>query len=102
MNKRDYINDLTGTQETTVSIKGINASNDFASLALFFCAEEVVVQQYTIMQDLLEARLPVDVILARQPKANRLRPHRQHYHLASHRVYRRHQVRRWGNPRGLQ
>jgi hypothetical protein len=64
--------------------------------------KEVVVQQCTIMQDLLEARLPIGVVLARQPKANRLRPHRQYYHLAPHRVFRWHRVRRWGYPRSLQ
>jgi hypothetical protein len=33
------------------------------------------------MLDLLEACLSVCVVLVRQPKANRLSPHRQHYHL---------------------
>jgi hypothetical protein len=83
-------------------MKGVNTSNDSASPALFFFAEEVMVQQCTIMQDLLEARLPIGVVLAWQPKANRLRPHRQYYHLAPHRVFRRHRVRRWGYPRSLQ
>jgi hypothetical protein len=73
-----------------------------ASLALFFCAEEVVVQQCTIMSDLLEACLPIGVVLVRQSKANRLRPHRQHYHLTPHRVFRQHRVQRWGIPWSLQ